>query len=176
MSEEAPKAVEVEGARADLQDPLPENNWKWRRIFSFAAVAISFILFAALAYAVHRIVNVVIAKVDEIDGSALAGIAIMALRVIGDMAYLMFWLTLAGMTYYLIAPSAEHLVKVVQSASLLKNNIPIRRIAEVETDAGIARSETIAGRGPGPSRPMPQGGPLPPRRGDDDDVAPRSRR
>ena len=73
---------------------LPESNFKWRRIFSYATATSLLVL-----------VGWIIWQID--DGSHLADIA--------------FWLIIAHwwvVTYYMVAPSAEQIARIIQSARL----------------------------------------------------------
>lgn len=80
----------------DTQDPLPEGSWTFRRWFTYIVTLFSL---GGVGWVIH--------KVSE--GQHLAGIAYGLLGLCGLLA-----------TYYLIAPSAEHVVKVMRLAGLLK--------------------------------------------------------
>lgn len=73
----------------DPQDPLPEAQWTFRRWFTYG------VTIASLAG-----VGWIISKLS--DGSHLAGIA-----------YSLIGLAALLATYYLIAPSAEHVVRLL---------------------------------------------------------------
>jgi hypothetical protein len=80
----------------DLQDPLPEGHWTFRRWFTFV---LSAVCLALVAWIVHKL-N---------DGGPLAGVA-----------YCLIGLVALVVTYYLIAPSAEHITRIVQSAAVIR--------------------------------------------------------
>lgn len=80
----------------DPQDPLPEASWTFRRWFTYAVTLIALIL-----------IGWIVAKLTE--GVHLAGVAYGLIGLVALFA-----------TYYLIAPSAEHVVKLLRLASLLK--------------------------------------------------------
>lgn len=82
--------------QTDPQDPLPEAHWTWRRAFTWGLTIICLIL---IAWIVRKLST----------GEHLAGVAYGLIGLIALFA-----------TYYLIAPSAEHIVKLLRMASLLR--------------------------------------------------------
>lgn len=108
---------------ADMQDPLPESNWLWRRVLTFLAVVVIFCLMSGLAYAVHRIVGGVIGRIDNMSTQAVADITVRALGVIEQMFGWMYWSLLVVVTYYMVAPSAEQIAKMIGAVSLLKGGV-----------------------------------------------------
>ncbi len=80
----------------DLQDPLPESQWKFRRAFTYAVTIICLLL---VGWIVHKLAS----------GEHLAGVAY---SLIGLCALLA--------TYYLIAPSAETLAKIIGHFKAMK--------------------------------------------------------
>lgn len=109
----------------DVQDPLPESNWMWRRTFSFLATLIVFGLLIGLIVATHRLVNTTIDRIDTMQAEQVALIAKQALTVILEMFRLMFWALMVVVTYYMVAPSAEQITKILQTAGLLKAGVQI---------------------------------------------------
>lgn len=109
----------------DLQDPLPEANWLWRRVFVFVATAAIFAILIGLAIATNRIVGNVVGRIDTMDARAVAEIAKQALVAILTMFRLMFWALMVTVTYYMVAPSAEQITKMMQTAGLLKHGVQI---------------------------------------------------
>lgn len=81
----------------DPQDPLPEGRWLYRRLFIWGVM-----LFCCglLAFIVHRL---------EGDPSALKSVAQWTISLMALLS-----------TYYLIAPSAEQLAKIVQAGRLFR--------------------------------------------------------
>lgn len=73
----------------DPQDPLPESQWKFRRAFTYGATVVCL---ALVGWIIHKLA----------DGEHLAGVAYGLLILCGLLA-----------TYYLIAPSAETLAKII---------------------------------------------------------------
>lgn len=75
-----------------MTDPLPEGRFLYRRLFSYT---ICIVVLGLLVYIVN-----------QLDGDAtLAGIA---KWLIGLLALVI--------TYYMLAPSAEHMVRAIQAA------------------------------------------------------------
>lgn len=108
---------------ADMQDPLPESNWLWRRVLTFLAIVVIFCLMSGLAYAVHRIVGGVIGRIDNMSAQAVADITVRALGVIERMFGWMYWSLLVVVTYYMVAPSAEQIAKMIGAVALLKGGV-----------------------------------------------------
>ncbi|MDM8352907.1 hypothetical protein [Brevundimonas diminuta] len=83
-------------AEINPQDPLPEASWFWRRWFTYV---VTIACLGGVGWIIHKLA----------DGVHLAGVA-----------YALIGLCALLATYYLIAPAAEHIVKLVRLASLLK--------------------------------------------------------
>lgn len=95
-------ATPTGGVRVDPQDPLPESNFLYRRVTTWA------IVMALLALVWHNV-------------EALHG-----LGAVDGLVEITKWLiALAGIvsTYYLIAPSAEQVVRIIQTARVLRQGI-----------------------------------------------------
>ncbi|WLJ71144.1 hypothetical protein [Sphingomonas phage Carli] len=135
----------------DIQDPLPEANWLWRRVFTFVAVIAIFAILIGLAIATNRIVGNVVGRIDTMSAVAVAEIAKQALVVIMRMFTLMFWALMVTVTYYMIAPSAEQITKMLQTAGLLKAGVQIAQ-RSVETPERRETAATI-GQPPQPITP-----------------------
>lgn len=127
---------------ADPQDPLPEGSFFYRRVFSYV---LSICIIALLALVIWRIDGA-----DELRRVALY------------LCLLLFMIV----TYYMIAPSAEQVVKMLQTAKLFAKGITMRQTATAESPSGRATTQTTVE----PARPRP------PRSGSDFDAAPTSRR
>lgn len=78
-----------------MPTPLPESAFKWRRIFSYVAASI---LLALVWYIIARIES----------PKELADIAFWCL-------VLLWWV----ITYYMVAPSAEQIARIIQSARVM---------------------------------------------------------
>lgn len=141
----------------DPQDPLPEANWFWRRVFVFVATAAIFAILIGLAVATNRIVGNVVGRIDSMDAQTVAGIAKQALTAILIMFRLMFWALMVTVTYYMVAPSAEQITKMMQTAGLLKAGVQFASRA-VETPDRREVAAT-AGQPPQPVAPPSADGP-----------------
>ena len=139
-------------ASVDVQDPLPETDWFWRRLFTFifTLLSVAFIWYglASLqqlgeADAIYRVTRYMI------------GVHVMLI------------------TYYMVAPSAEQIIKIIQSAKIIRAGIPITRSVAAETpQGGRVEAKTTAGAPEVIAVPVPAPAPAP---ADEEDYAPRSR-
>lgn len=109
----------------DLQDPLPETNWFWRRVYTFALslISVAFIWFGLEALNTMR----------EPD-------------LVYRITRYMIGVHVLLITFYMLAPSAEQIVKLFQAAKLLHAGIPITRSAVIETPQG-SRTEVVTTTG-----------------------------
>lgn len=116
-------------AIVDIQDPLPENNWLWRRLFAwlFCIGSLALIFFI----------------VDSLKIAALMQ-PLAAVQVYGTMFKWAIGMHALGMTLYMVAPSAEHIVRVFQSASIWKKGIAVNQVV-TETPSGATKVETTTG-------------------------------
>lgn len=108
---------------ADPQDPLPESRFLFRRIFSYGLV-----LLLLLATAGHGWL---------IGEAALAGNQ----TAIAGLINLAWWdRVLIGLitTYYLLAPSAEQITRIVQVTGAAKAGVLFRNAAAAEGPGGAA--------------------------------------
>jgi hypothetical protein len=87
---------------ADLQDPLPESSFFYRRVFSYI-VSLAFI--ALLAFVIYRM--------DEAR----------ELRLVAQYLCILLFCVI---TYYMIAPSAEQIVKMFQTARVLVRGVDLK--------------------------------------------------
>jgi hypothetical protein len=140
-------------ARVDVQDPLPETNWFWRRVYTFALslISVAFIWFGLEALNSMR-------QPDLVYSITRYMIGVHVLLI----------------TFYMLAPSAEQMVKLIQSAKLLHAGVGMSRTAVVETPQG-GRTEVTTTAGTPDATTPPNRSPEPPA-GDEEDYAPRSRR
>lgn len=139
----------------DAQDPLPESNWIWRRVFTFVALIAIFAILIGLAVATNRIVGNVVGRIDTMNAEAVALIAKQALAIIEVMFRLMFWALIVVVTYYMVAPSAEQITKMLQTAGLLKAGVQMAS-RTVETPERRERAATV-GTPPQPVSPPVDG-------------------
>lgn len=153
QSNSAARTEDPATSRVDVQDPLPETNWFWRRVYTFA---LSLISVAFIWYGIEALYD--LRQPDAIYRVTRYMIGVHVLLI----------------TYYMLAPSAEQLVKLVQAAKLLQSGVTVRRSASVETpQGGHTQVETSAGRSdPRDTQNRPPERPERP----EEDFAPRSRR
>lgn len=156
----------------DPQDPLPEANWLWRRVFTFVTIGLAFVIAIGLAVAVNRIVGNVVGRLDTMDARNVAQITVVALNVILKMFTLMFYVVIAAILFYMIAPSAEQITKMIQTAGLLKHGVQIATRAKAETPSG-QKEETAATIGLPPQPAVPP--PAAPEATSEEDFAPRGK-
>lgn len=110
--------------RVDVQDPLPENNWLWRRTYVFV---FSLLSTAAIWFGL-----------EALNGLQDAASIFLLTRW-------MIWVHLTLIVFYMLAPSAEQIVKVIQTARLLKSGVTISRSATVDDAQGRTEVQTTAG-------------------------------
>jgi len=152
-----PAAASASPPVADAQDPLPESNWFWRRIFIFALSA--------------GLLALVWFKVNDVAAVALTG---SETAIAGLVKLLRLCLYLIGMLilFYLLAPSAEQLVKLIQTAKSLREGVSFTSTARSTGPEGSAENTNTAGPAPAeppPPAPLPPAAPAP-----EADAAPRS--
>jgi len=124
--------------RTDLQDPLPEANWLWRRIFCFVVVGVLLFFMWGL---VDRVGKVAVVEPK-------AGIPALVVICKWTMAF-----ACTVVTYYLLAPSAEQITKLVKTASLLKAGVQVA--SRVIDRPGRSESTQTIGLPPAPPLPSP---------------------
>jgi hypothetical protein len=134
---------------ADPQDPLPESNWFWRRIF--VGIICGTLLFIVWWYADA------IAKVALQDGKGVVE------SVLGLVSLLKLALYLLGLVImlYLIAPSAEQAGKWIATVSAWKGGVSTSSSAKsTAPDGSSAEARTAAG--PAVGAPAPPATPAKP--------------
>lgn len=92
----------------DPQDPLPEPTWLWRRLYVYA---VSIVFLALIWVGVHRLAEAAMLEPSRGIGALLSAVQ---------------WLIAALIcliTYYLVAPSAEQIVKMIQAARIKRREI-----------------------------------------------------
>ena len=122
----------------DLQDPLPESSWFWRRVFVYIVTGcVLWMLWGAI----DRLGEV--AKVrPDIGVDALLSLCKWIICFTGALA-----------TYYLVAPSAEQVVKLVQVATLLRSGVQMAGRKIVEDESGRIEEARTVGKPPAPPVP-----------------------
>lgn len=135
MTEDQRNTAEIDPAtgRIDVQDPLPETNWFWRRVYTFV---LSLVSVAFIWYGLEALNNMREAESVYRVTRYMIGVHVLLI------------------TYYMVAPSAEQIVKLVQAAKLLRAGVPITRSASIQTpQGGRAEVTTAAGSVDSPQAP-----------------------
>lgn len=136
MSEEATAGPP---ATADTQDPLPEAQWLWRRIYVFGLTTV---LCAGAAWLAQNIADAQTAQQTR------------AFLSLARWTLLVLW---SVITYYLVAPSAEHVTRMWQMAAVLKSGVGFSQTKQATApDGGTATAQSEAGIGVG-SQAAPAG-------------------
>lgn len=125
-------------ARADAQNPLPEASWFMRRVLVFASF---FLLVAPLLWGVVLIIG---ALGKAAPAQAIKGLVVVACWVIT--------LSIVDRVLYLVAPSADELVRLSQWISALKKGVSFRSEARASEGDAVATSRVEAS-GPAPAPP-----------------------
>lgn len=134
-------SAEADPQRVDVQDPLPEPNWLWRRVYTFtlSMLSLAFIWYGAQAM-------LTLNRPVELYSITRYMIAILAMLIL----------------FYMIAPSAEQIVKMIQASRTLRSGVEMTRKASSESpDGTLTEVETTAGK---------------PATVDEEDYAPRSQK
>lgn len=135
----------------DLQDPLPESNWLWRRVFVFVVTA--------------AVLWMVWGAITRLGSSAMLQPALGIPALLTLCKWLLAMLGII-ITYYMIAPSAEQMVKMLKTAALLRSGVQISgRQASDGTRTETTKTVGLPplpepGQGaPKPTSPAPDSGP-----------------
>lgn len=137
----------------DVQDPLPETNWFWRRVYTFSLslISVAFIWFG----------------LESLNSLGQP-------EFVYSITRYMIGVHVMLITFYMLAPSAEQIVKLIQAAKLLQAGVVTTRTAATQTAEG-ARSEVTTTAGlPDAPAPAPVEAPAAPTVATEIDAAPRS--
>lgn len=143
----------------DPQDPLPESNWKWRRIFIFAASVLEAIALGFVLWMLYRLATLTLGD-DHQDNQTVRN----SIEALYNLGFWLIILCLADRVLYLIAPSAEQATKMLATVSAWKANISTTSIARSSgPDGTVAEASTAAGPAAGPAAaPAAPAAPVPP--------------
>lgn len=151
MTEETAKATS-EPLSVDVQDPLPESNWFWRRVFIFGLTMV-------LIVGAWWLLSPMRVRVLAGDKTAILGVF--------DTLWYAFGLILVNQILYTVAPSGEQVVKMFNLSSILTKGAGWMNTAaatsstgetvHVQSKAGSVAAPAAASEAGAPSRP-----PLPP--------------
>jgi hypothetical protein len=165
MSADAPAPVATASSPpiADPQDPLPESNWVWRRVFVFlfGGLAIGGVaLVLLMIWGIGEETLKIVARLGGIrDVRALDSALDVVAESIKSLASLGFWLIILVMVdriLYLIAPSAEQAAKMMATVSAWKAGISTTSTARATApDGSTAEATKTAGPAAAPPAPPP---------------------
>lgn len=124
----------------DPQDPLPEANWLWRRVFIFGVTTATLYLVYG---AVDRLGTIAVIR-PEIGIAAFVSIVKLLVFTVNIMAM-----------FYIVAPSAEQITKMVKTASLLKSGVQLFSQASVRTPQRSEDTKASVGIPPAVETPAP---------------------
>jgi hypothetical protein len=124
----------------DLQDPLPESSWLWRRVFVFSVTtAVLWMLWGAIT----QLGNVALVE-PRLGVPALLSLCKWIIGMTALMA-----------TYYMVAPSAEQIVKMMKTATLLRSGVQVSGYRTETPEGHIEEARTV---GVPPAPPLPGAG------------------
>lgn len=145
---------------SDPQDPLPESNWLWRRVFIFGtSIAVLYLVYGA----VDRLGTVAVVRPD-------IGIAAFV-SIVKLLVFTLNFLVLC----YTVAPSAEQITKMVKTASLLKSGVQVASRAILRTADRSEETQSTVGLPPQPVVPPSDSTSTEVASEEEEDFAPRSK-
>lgn len=112
-------------------DPLPEASWFWRRIFTFAVTA--------------AILWMVWGAITRLGTTAVMAPTI-GIPALLSLCKSLLYFTFAMVTYYMVAPSAEQIVKMVQVAGMLKGGVQFASRTLLTTPETSSATSAVAGQ------------------------------
>jgi hypothetical protein len=119
----------------DPHDPLPESTFLWRRLTTWVV---------CVALLVLIYVNVLsLAAMQESAG---------IVKVTGWLC-LLLWIAL---TYYMVAPSAEQITKVIQLARIWRSGVDLTQLSKPSEAVDTAPAPPVAPAPPPPPPPPVQ--------------------
>lgn len=125
----------------DIQDPLPESNWFWRRVFVFGVTA--------------AILWMVWGAITRLGASAMLQPE-RGIPALLSLCKSLIWVVVILVTYYMVAPSAEQIVKMMKTATLLRHGVQFAGRSTLETPG--VKSEAAQTIGLPPAPPIPGAG------------------
>lgn len=131
---------------ADPQDPLPEASWLWRRVLVFLG-ELSRVLF--VAFTLYAIYSLAIGK-DQTRES---------IEGLYNLAWWVLAFSALDRVLYLVAPTAEQLVRLIQSARMYTAGVQTAEHMKKDAEGNIDIAKTV---GQPPAPPLPTEGVAPP--------------
>jgi hypothetical protein len=128
MSAETP-AASAPPVTVDPQDPLPESNWFWRRVFIFL---LTWTLLAGVYWYVDTLADAALL----LNETAISGLI--------SLLKLALWIVAGLITLYLIAPSAEQAGKWIATLSAWRSGVTTTSTSTATSPTGSATATTSA--------------------------------
>lgn len=129
----------------DVQDPLPESNWLWRRVFVFAVTA--------------AVLWMVWGAITRLGAAALVQPR-QGIPALLSLCKSLLFLTMMMVTYYMVAPSAEQIVKMMQVAGMLKRGVQFAGRSVIDNADGRSEQTQVSGIPPlPPAAPVAEANP-----------------
>ncbi len=124
----------------DTQDPLPESNWFWRRVFTFVVTA-------AILWMVWGAITRLgaVAVVSPTQG----------IPALLSLCRSLLLITAMMVTYYMVAPSAEQTIKMMQTAKLLVGGVKFASSSATTETPAATTTTTATTAGLPPAEPIP---------------------
>lgn len=144
---DTPAATAGPPPTADPQDPLPESNWRWRRIFVFSTTVLCSLGILIIMVMLYRIVQV------DLSGRQGVQTTLATIEALYKLGAWLVILTLVDRVLYLIAPSAEQATKMLATVSALKSGVGFSSFSRAVGPEGEASSTSSAGPAPAPLAP-----------------------
>lgn len=119
----------------DLQDPLPESNWLWRRVFVFFVTA--------------AVLWMVWGAITRLGASAMLE-PTLGVPALLTLCKWLLGLTAIMATYYMIAPSAEQMTKMIKTATLLRSGVQVAGKQVIRTPETTTETQKVVGVPPLP--------------------------
>ncbi len=130
----------------DAQDPLPESNWFWRRVFVFlVTAAILWMVWGAIT----RLGAVAVVVPDQ------------GIPALLSLCRWLLLITAMMVTYYMVAPSAEQTIKMMQTAKLLTGGVKFATSSATTETPAATTTTTATTAGLPPAEPIPAPLPVP---------------
>lgn len=127
-----PAAVSGPPATVDPQDPIPDPNWLYRRLFVFVTTLILLAVFYI--------------KLD-IVGDVARGGSETAIKGLVQLLRICLLLIGALILFYMVAPSAEQITKMIATASAWKKGVSTSSTSRATAaDGSQAEATTTVGR------------------------------
>lgn len=115
----------------DPQDPLPESKWFYRRIFTFVSTV--------------TLLGIVWFRTNAMAEVAKSG-SETAIKGLVTTVHGCLWLIGALILFYLLAPSAEQLTKLIQTGAALRSGVLFR--GRQGNDKGASAQADVGARVP----------------------------